>query len=122
MLLVCTNYLQIGSIGGRVHERQAPLFPDGLVMDVLWLTGREAYMSTSRILVQLVVKSEMIGRHLFFLNRPKSEAKFLGRSPSASMIPIKRETTPHKASGKLFYFGIISITATRSSRSNLINA
>ena len=77
MLLVCTNYSQIRSIGGRVHERQAPPFPDCLVMDVFWPTGREAYKSTSRILVQLVAKSEIIGRYYFFLHRPKSQAKSL---------------------------------------------
>ena len=77
MLLVCTNYSQIRSIGGRVHERQAPPLPDGLVMDVLWPTGREAYESTSQILVQLVAKSEMIGRYLF---------SSIGRSPRPSPL------------------------------------
>ena len=81
MLLVCTNYSQIRSVGSCVHERQAPPLPDGLVMDVLWPTGREAYKSTSRILVQLVAKSEMIGRYLFSSTsrspRPRPLADFL---------------------------------------------
>ena len=56
----------------------------------------------------------------FFLHRPKSQAKSPGRFPAASSVPVERESTPREASGKSFnlLIGIISISATRSSRSN----